>query len=141
MHACLIYTSITGNTKAVMEMINDTLKQSEVMTDFIDVRALDVESLPHYDYIIVGTYTFGNGDIPREMLPLYQYLSQTDLRHVRSAIVGTGDRFYPYFCGAVDCFVEPMQQQTDLRVTLKVELYPEQKDRDKIPQLITSLTR
>jgi flavodoxin I len=141
MQACLIYTSITGNTKAVMEMIYDALKQSDIAPELIHVRDLDYESLPYYDYIIVGTYTFGNGDIPREMIPLYQHLSQTDLRHLRSAIVGTGDRFYPYFCGAVDRFVEPMQQQTDLRVTLKVELSPEQKDREKIPRLIASLTR
>lgn len=141
MRACLIYTSITGNTKAVMEMISDALTQSDIKPQLIHVRDLDFETLPGYDYLIVGTYTFGNGDIPREMMPLYHYLSQTDLRHVRSAIVGTGDRFYPYFCGAIDRFVEPMQQQTDLRVTLKVELYPEQKDRDKLPRLIASLTK
>ncbi|GEM01078.1 flavodoxin I [Halolactibacillus halophilus] len=141
MHACLIYTSITGNTQAVMENINDALAQLDITPQLIHVRDLDFEMLSHYDYLIIGTYTFGNGDIPKEMMPLYHYLSQTDLTHVRSAIVGTGDRFYPYFCGAVDRFVAPMQQRTDLRVTLKVELYPEQKDRDKIPRLIASLTR
>ncbi len=141
MQACLIYTSITGNTKAVMEMIYDALKQSDITPHLIHIRELDFEVLPHYDYIIVGTYTFGSGNLPKEMLPLYQYLSQTDLTQIRTAIVGTGDRFYPYFCGAVDRFAEPMQHQTDLRVTLKVELYPEHKDRAKIPRLIASLIR
>lgn len=124
-----------------MAFIYDALIDTNILPDLVHVKDLNYDILTNYDYLIVGTYTFGNGDIPREMLPFYHYLFDANLTHIKSAIVGTGDRFYPYFCGAVDRFVEPMQQQTDLRVTLKVELYPEQRDKDKIPLLIASLTK
>lgn len=141
MKACFVYTSLTGNTKAIIDMINQEMISSGIETKIYKVKDLPYESLTLYDYLIIGTYTFGNGVLPKEMRPLYDYFSHVDMPSLKSAIVGTGDRFYPYFCGAVDQLVEPLNQHTDLRVTMKVELYPEEKDKAKIPRLIQSLTK
>ena len=53
--------------------------------------------LTEYDAVIIGTYTWGDGDIPTEMLPLYRAFENQEVSKIVTGIVGTGDRFYPNF--------------------------------------------
>lgn len=141
MKAAIIYSSITGNTLALAEAIYAEIKQRVNHVQLIPIDELDYQCLADYDLIAIGSYTWDNGDIPPEMDPLFCEMEEQDLKHVKTGVFGTGDSFYPYFCGAVDLFRDMLYVHTDLAVTLKVELMPQQEDYRKVSAFCDRLTR
>lgn len=133
MKAAIIYTSVTGNTSVLAEEIYQEMKSHISDMDFLTVDQVDYDALADYDVIAIGTYTWGSGDLPAEMDDLFFEIEEQDLRHVVTGIFGTGDSFYPYFCGAVDRFRDMLYVHSELAVTLKVELLPQNEDFRKIP--------
>jgi len=129
MKIAIIYSSMSAskNTESVAQYIHKELEDSELHL----VEHFSLEALPMYDAIIIGTYTWGNGEIPQEMQPVYDAFLKQDLSHIVTGVFGTGDTFYPRFCGAVDVFKDLLAEKTNLAVTLKVELYPQSKDIQK----------
>lgn len=138
MKACIVYTSTTGNTEEVATAIYNQLV-SHIDTDLMSIDNFELSTINMYDYFIIGTYTWGNGQLPTEMKALYQTIETHANKHLRTAVFGTGDRFYPFFCGAVDRFRDMLYEKTDLAVTFKVELSPQQSDYYKIPVFIDKL--
>ncbi|GGE51085.1 putative flavodoxin-1 [Pullulanibacillus camelliae] len=128
MKIAMVYTSVTGNTEALMRMIEQAFQTQGLPVDIYPIHAFDLEKLQQWDAIIVGTYSWGNGHIPREMRALFAAFEQQETRAVVTAVFGTGDSFYPHFCGAVDQFRDMLYVHTDLAVTLKVELLPQEQD-------------
>ncbi|WP_079708849.1 flavodoxin domain-containing protein [Paraliobacillus ryukyuensis] len=128
MKAAIIYTSITGNTEALAEEIYQGMISKGIEVDFIPVDDLDYDMLPSYDVIAIGTYTWDNGDLPMEMEDLFTAFEEMDMKHVTTGVFGTGDSFYPYYCGAVNLFRDMLFVHTNLAVTLKVELTPQISD-------------
>ncbi|CQR47224.1 Flavodoxin [Paraliobacillus sp. PM-2] len=128
MKAAIIYTSVTGNTEVLAESIYLGMRKQQIIPDFIAIDELDYDTLPTYDLIAIGTYTWDNGDLPMEMEDLFIAFEDKDMKHVTTGVFGTGDSFYPYYCGAVDLFRDMLYVHTNLAVTLKVELTPQQDD-------------
>ncbi|WP_440896402.1 flavodoxin domain-containing protein [Amphibacillus sp. Q70] len=133
MKAAIIYTSVTGNTADLAEEIYQEMKLHVDEIDFLTVDQVDYDFLPDYDVIAIGTYTWGSGELPIEMDELFFEIEEQDLKHVVTGIFGTGDSFYPYFCGAVDRFRDMLYVHSELAVTLKVELLPQEEDLKKVP--------
>ncbi|PWU69521.1 flavodoxin domain-containing protein [Gracilibacillus dipsosauri] len=128
MKAAIIYTSVTGNTSTLAEIIHEKMEARDIETDLLLVDECDFSTLKEYDMIAVGTYSWDNGELPLEMEDLFEAFEQEDMKHVTTGVFGTGDSFYPYFCGAVDIFRDMLYVQTNLAVTLKVELTPQNDD-------------
>ncbi|KAB2338120.1 flavodoxin [Cytobacillus depressus] len=124
----IIYTSISGNTKELALLINNQFKQRSLDVYLYSIEQFACHRLDEFDAIVIGTYTWGNGEIPDEMMPLYQEFKKIDRRNIVTGVFGTGDSFYPHYCGAVDMFRDLLNVKTDLSVTLKVELLPQQQD-------------
>jgi len=124
----LIYSSISGNTEELVEMVARCFHLQSVETDIYRVEDFPLKKMNEYAGVVIGTYTWGNGDIPPEMMPIYQEMERQDKRLLATGVVGTGDRFYPYFCGAVDEFRDMLYVCTSLVATLKIELQPQLKD-------------
>lgn len=141
MRIALIYSSKTGNTKELAEVIKKRL-----LFQKHEVEVYLAENLPshfhlnHYDAIIIGTFTWGNGDIPKEMKRVYEMFEKEQSDHIVTGVFGTGDRFYPHFCGAVDNFRDMLYANTDLAVTLKVELAPQKSDISRCELFVQKLT-
>ncbi|SDC05356.1 flavodoxin I [Pelagirhabdus alkalitolerans] len=133
MKACIIYSSVTGNTYQLAQEVYDTLSASIEDLDYVHVDEIDYDQLLNYDFIAIGTYTWGSGDLPMEMEPLFDWFEEQSPKHLRTAVFGTGDSFYPNFCGAVDLFRDMLYVKTTLTVTLKVELMPQSHDIKKVP--------
>ncbi|MBU5595637.1 flavodoxin domain-containing protein [Amphibacillus sp. MSJ-3] len=133
MKAAIIYTSVTGNTAVLAEEIYIEMNHHIDDIDFLTIDQVDFDALPDYDIIAIGTYTWGSGELPVEMDELFWEIEERDLQHVITGVFGTGDRFYPYFCGAVDQFRDMLYVQSQLAVTLKVELLPQGEDLKKVP--------
>jgi flavodoxin I len=123
MKVAIVYTSGTGNTEEVATIIH-SLMDAELFT----VTQFILSDITKYDAIIIGTYTWGDGDIPVEMLKFYKAFELYDVQHLVTGIFGTGDSCYPKFCGAVDQFRDMLYAHTNLAVTLKIEQMPQLRD-------------
>lgn len=135
----LVYSSVTGNTKELVKMIREIFLSFHIEVNLIRVEDFSLVKLNTFDAIIIGTYTWGNGDIPIRMLPLYKALEVQDVKNVVTGVVGTGDRFYPKFCGAVDEFRDMLFVHSNLAATLKIELAPQLQDKERCFQFVKAI--
>lgn len=131
MNALVVYASRTGNTEQLAHLIQKEIEQIASRTDMVSVEDFDPDRLTDYRICVIVTYSWGNGDLPREMIRLYEAIEQQTLSSLVTGIAGTGDQCYPHFCGAVDRFRDMLYVHTALAVTLKVELAPQQSDAAK----------
>jgi len=141
MKAAVIYTSVTGNTSTLAEMIQEKMEQRAIQTDLIPVEQFRLDQLRAYDIITVGSYTWDSGELPMEMEELYEAFETEDVKHTITGVFGTGDSFFPHFCGAVDLFKDMLFVHTNLAVTLKVELMPQDEDMVKCEKFCDRLTQ
>lgn len=125
----LVYHSSTGNTSALAEWIYEELLEAGLSVRKYKLEDFPINEIPYLDALILGTYTWGSGDLPRQMKPIAEAVEHLASSSLVTAAFGTGDSFYPNFCGAVDRLKELFYVNTDLAVTLKVELLPQPSDR------------
>lgn len=141
MNVAIIYTSITGNTEAVAEELFRIFQTKSVEVSMDRIEEFQFSKLSQYDAIVIGTYTWGNGEIPKEMYKLYQAIEILEKKELITAVFGTGDSFYPQYCGAVDQFRDMLYVHTRLAATLKVELTPQNKDVYRCQMFVESMIK
>ncbi|MGG3943249.1 flavodoxin domain-containing protein [Peribacillus psychrosaccharolyticus] len=124
----IVYHSAGGNTKAIAEAIASFLPDSQLYR----VSEVDSSALSAFDGLIVGTYTWGNGELPAKMVAFYRELETLDLTQTVTAVFGTGETNYQHFCGAVDIFRDMLFAKSRLAVTLKIEQMYQETDYVKI---------
>lgn len=137
----IIYASVTGNTKAVAEILQEIGLSKELEVELWPVADFPLAELSRYDAVMVGTYTWGSGEIPKEMHGLFEAFERLDRTGLVTAVFGTGDSFFAEFCGAVDRFRDMLFVQTELAATLKIELAPQEADIIRCEKLIASVTK
>ncbi|KXZ14758.1 flavodoxin [Bacillus nakamurai] len=125
--ALIIYASMSGNTEDIANIIKETLKEHQIAIDCADMDEADADSLMSYDYVFIGTYTWGDGDLPYEAEDFYEDISNLQLNGLRTACFGSGDHAYPKFCEAVTLFSQVLEKAGAALYpeTLKIELAPE----------------
>ena len=115
----MVYASGSGNTKALADQIVDRLGG---YVKVFDVKDVDVAKLVNFDMLIVGSYTWGDGDLPVRMKKFYEKLEEVDISHMKTAVFGTGETGYFHYCRAVDMLRDMLFAKSEkLLVTLKVE--------------------
>ncbi|OCA85797.1 flavodoxin [Bacillus sp. FJAT-27225] len=139
--SAIIFSSVTGNTRELIEIINSEFHRYAIFPAIYPADIFPLQDLKKFDAIIVGTYTWGNGNIPKEMVPIFQAFEQQDVKNTVTGVVGTGDSFYPYFCGAVDEFRDMLFLHSTLAVTLKVELRPQEKDLTRCKRFVEAIVK
>lgn len=132
----IVYSSVTGNTEELVQMVGSCFQTFSIVTQIYKVEEFPFSQLNEFQGLVIGTYTWGNGEIPPEMMALYREIESQDVRDLSTAAVGTGDSFYPSFCGAVDEFRDMLYVHTSLVATLKVELQPQFKDYPRCEKLV-----
>lgn len=137
----IIYTSVTGNTEELAKMIYNTFLIYPIQTSIYHIDHFSLSQLHDTDAVIIGTYTWGNGEIPKEMNILYRALESLHKKSLVTAVFGTGDCFYPSYCGAVDEFRDMLYVHTNLIATLKVELTPQHHDTERCEKLVEIVCR
>lgn len=125
---CIIYASMTGNTEKISNIIADRLS-TKLKVDTYSMDVIDVSDILHYDYIILGAYTYGEGEIPYEAEDFYDQLEEANLIDKKFACFGSGDSFYEYFCEAPVLFEKRVVERGGkvIAKTLKIELAPDDK--------------
>ncbi|MDF2856877.1 MAG: flavodoxin [Neobacillus sp.] len=104
---CLIvYASMTGNTEEMANLIGEGIQQSQITVDIKDILEVDVSELLHYDGILLGAYTWGDGELPDEFLDFYEEMEGLNLKSKVAAAFGSCDSSYEHWGGAVDILTE-----------------------------------
>lgn len=139
MKLAIVYSSKTGNTEEVVELIRQLFLMNKVDVTLFRIEEFQITDLINYEAVVIGTYTWGNGEIPQEMMELYRAFETQDVKKVLTGVVGTGDSGYSKYCGAVDEFKDMLSVHTNLMVTLKIELTLQMSDLVKCQRFVNIL--
>ncbi|AOH54408.1 flavodoxin [Peribacillus muralis] len=127
----MIFASMSGNTEEMADSIAAGIKESGVDVEMIDIMdSPEASILGEYDGILLGAYTWGDGDLPDDFLDFYDEMEDVDLTGKKAAVFGSGDTYYTHYCAAVDILDEKLRERgADIVLEgLKVELTPEDDD-------------
>jgi len=107
----MVYASLTGNTRAGAEILEDAFSSLDVEVDTFESYMADPFDFEDYDICVVGSYTYGvNGDLPDEIIDFYEELEDVSLEDKIYGVFGSGDVFYVgQYCLAVDYFEEQFE--------------------------------
>ena len=132
--AKIIYASMTGNTEEIADIVGQKLEELGHDVEVDECTTVDASDFEDADLTIVATYTYGDGDLPDEIVDLYEDLADLDLSGKIYGVVGSGDTFYDYFCKAVDDFEEQFAQTGAEKgaESVKVDLAAEDEDIEKL---------
>ena len=137
----IVYSSVTGNTKEVAEILYGCMREKGHEATLMEASDFAEAELCCYEAVMVGTYTWGSGEIPKEMQALYEALESQADKTLVTAVFGTGDSFFPNYCGAVDRFRDMLYVKTNLAATLKIELMPQEQDRPRCQKFVEAVLR
>ena len=104
--ANVVYASMTGNTQEIAEIVADKLEDLGLDVDLDECTSVDADEFEDADLCIVATYTYGDGELPDEIVDFYEDLQDVDLSGKTFGVCGSGDTFYDDFCICVDMFEE-----------------------------------
>lgn len=128
--AILVYASMSGNTELMATYIAEGVKDKGVQLDVKECFEIEPQELSNYDGVIIGSYTWGEGELPDEFQDFYDEMDLLDFHFKKSAVFGSGSTLYSTYGGAVDLLEEKLKERGAevIVAPLKVELTPDDKD-------------
>ena len=102
MKAIVVYASRTGKCQQMAEAITEAMKEEGASVDLYPAAMVEAKYLLDYDLILMGSSTYGDGEMLSEMVPLCETMNDIDLSGKRAAAFGCGSKRYPMFCSAVN---------------------------------------
>ena len=98
---CVIYGSSTGTCQGLAEKIGQQLSVQE--DGIIDVQNLSADVVNKYDVLILGTSTWGAGEMQDDWYDGVKVLKQAGLQGKAVAVFGCGDSesYSDTFCGGM----------------------------------------
>ncbi|SIR73546.1 flavodoxin I [Peribacillus simplex] len=128
----IIFASMSGNTEEMANAIAEGITEiSDVNIEKIDIMdGPEASILGDYDGILLGAYTWGDGELPDDYLDFYEELDHIDLTGKKAAVFGSCDSSYTQYGAAVDILNEKLREKGAVIVLegLKVELTPDDED-------------
>jgi flavodoxin I len=123
---CIVYASMSGNTEKIADRLRTNL-QNDFEIELLEMENLEASVLLKYDGILIGSYTWGDGELPFEAEDFYEELDELDLTGKVIGCFGSGDHAYPQFCASVDQLQEKVIERGAevVKEGLKIELAPE----------------
>ncbi|MED4601980.1 flavodoxin [Paenibacillus validus] len=122
----IVFASMTGNTEEMAELVADGVRAAgiePVLKSVVDANASELEK---YDGVLLGAYTWGDGDLPDEFLDFYEEMDDIQLAGRKAAVFGSADSSYSQYGAAVDTLIAKLKEQGAdvVQEGLKVELNP-----------------
>jgi flavodoxin I len=126
MNCLIVYASMTGNTEEIAEILREGILNEDVNTVVKDILEVDAKELEMYDGILLGAYTWGDGDLPDEFLDFYEDMTSIDLKGKMVAAFGSCDSTYEHRGKAVDILTERLLEcgANVIHKGMKVDLTP-----------------
>jgi flavodoxin short chain len=139
--AKVVYASLSGNTEEVAEYVGEQLNAAGVDTTVVAVDEADASEFTDVDVAIVATYTYGDGELPDEIVEFYDELADVDLSGKIYGVVGTGDSSYEFYCKSVDDFEEQFEKTgaTKGASSVKIENDAEEADKENLDAFAKSI--
>lgn len=128
--AKIVYASLTGNTEEIADIVAEAFENADIEVKINECTQVDAEDFKEADICVVATYTYGDGDLPDEIVDFYEDLQELDLTGKVFGVCGSGDTFYDEFCKSVDDF-EAVFEKTGASkgaTSVKVDLAAEEED-------------
>lgn len=66
-------------TEEIANQIGKGIQESGVIVEIKDILEVDVTEIQDYDGILLGAYTWGEGDLPDEFLDFYDEMNTLNL--------------------------------------------------------------
>lgn len=108
--AIIAYGSTTGNTELLAGYIAQGLREAKMDVTVLNVTEVDAGELLDYDFIFLGSSTWGEGDLQDDMIGFYDDLEGLSLREKKAAAFGPGDSSYDMFCEAVNLLEDRLRE-------------------------------
>lgn len=135
MKTLLVVASRTDKTKSFIPTI-----KNHAIGEIVECFNFDISPIS-FDKIIIGSYTWSNGKIPKRMKE-YLIKYHKELKGKKIFIYGSGLSVYPYFCGACDGIATICRDSAaDVRFIFKYELWFNEEDflKDEIREMKQAL--
>lgn len=108
----MVFASMTGNTEEMANAIAEGIRESGKELEINDIIEIPTASkLEAFDGILLGSYTWGEGDLPDEFLDIYEEMEEIDLSGKKAVVFGSGDTVYDQYGGAVDILIEKLKER------------------------------
>ena len=98
----IVFGSSKGRTGRIAEILSDALAEKGLTTVLKNVFEARPEELLEYRYIVLGSSTYGQGDLQSDFLDFERGMDDLDLTGIKAAIFGSGNSRYAYYAEAVD---------------------------------------
>lgn len=139
--AKIVYASMTGNTEEIADIVAEAFEDLELEVEIDECTQVDATDFEDADICVVATYTYGDGDLPDEIVDFYEDLQEIDLSGKIFGVCGSGDTFYDDFCKSVDDF-EAVFTQIGAKKgadSVKVDLAAEEDDIQRLEEFAKKL--
>lgn len=132
--AKIVYASLTGNTEEIADIVAEALENLDIEVEINECTQVDADDFISADLCVVATYTYGDGDLPDEIVDFYEDLQEVDLTGKTFGVCGSGDTFYDDFAKSVDDFEAAFLKTGATRgaESVKVDLAAEEADIEKL---------
>ncbi|AXQ78991.1 flavodoxin [Streptococcus chenjunshii] len=140
--AKIVFASMTGNTEEIADIVAQKLEDLGHTVEVDECTTVDAADFEDVDLAVVATYTYGDGELPDEIVDFYEDLGDLDLSGKLYGVVGSGDTFYDYFCQSVDDFEAQFALTGALKgaESVKVDLAAEDEDIENLEAFAEELS-
>ncbi|MBM7636946.1 flavodoxin [Streptococcus saliviloxodontae] len=140
--AKIVYASMTGNTEEIADIVSNKLQELGHEVEVDECTTVDAADFEDADIAIVASYTYGDGDLPDEIVDFYEDLQDVDLSGKVFGVIGSGDTFYDYFCKSVDEFEEQFALTGAIKgaESVKVDLVAEDEDIENLERFAEEIS-
>jgi flavodoxin I len=133
---CLIvFASMSGNTEEMANLIGLGIRQTGAVVKIKDIFEVDPKKLQEFDGVLLGAYTWGDGELPDEFLDLYEEMDCLDLNGKTASAFGSCNSSYEHWGRAVDILQEKLVQLGAMVLDgMKIELAPTDSEKEQCIQ-------
>lgn len=123
------FASMSGNTEEMADLIKERLEGDHDI-HLEEIEEIEPDFLAGFDAVLLGSYTWNDGDLPYEVEDFYEDLEDIDLKGKGIAVFGSGDTSYPQFCEAVNLFEDRLTAVGGERMSegWKVDMHPDKEE-------------
>ncbi|OCT11191.1 flavodoxin [Paenibacillus pectinilyticus] len=133
----IVYASMSGNTEEMADAVAAGIQEAGVTPVLKNVMDANASELENYEGVILGSYTWGDGDLPDEFEDFYDEMDDINLEGRKFGVFGSADSSYAEFGAAVDTLEKKLAELGAEKVFdgLKVELNPSKDEKELCRQL------
>lgn len=90
----IIFSSVGGHTEMVVDKVSELLNNNGHTVTKTRVDLVDIESLGHYDLVILASPTYNQGTVEDKFIPFLKTFQTRDFTNRKFAVIGLGSLKY-----------------------------------------------